>query len=112
MAEGQELGVRDKYTYVMDDGTTIKLTLDKTLGDAPGNGLTATTTADGAINKPLSFKPRVVFVQRTTATGRLIRKQIVCNSTSTLYTSKIETNVTIGGDAYQTTGRRGEVLSF
>lgn len=112
MAEGQELGVRDKYTYTMDDETKIKLVLDKTLGDTPGNGLTTTTTADGAINKPLKFKPRVVFLQRITTTGKIIRKQVVCNADSTLYKSKIETNVSLAGDSYQTTGRRGEQLTF
>jgi hypothetical protein len=112
MAEGQELGVRDKYTYTMDDGEKVRLVLDKTLGDAPGNGLSTSTTADGAGNKPLNFKPRIVFVQRTTASGRTIRKQIVCNADASLFTAKTVTNVTIGGDEYQTTGRRGETLSF
>jgi len=112
MAEGQELGVREKFTYVMDDGTVIKLVLDATLGSVAGNGLTPTVIEDGAINKPLNFTPRVVFCQRFGASGRPIRKEIVCNADSTLYTSKIESNVTIDGDSYVTTGRRGEKLSF
>jgi hypothetical protein len=112
VAEGQELGVRDKFTYTMDDGSKIKLVLDKTLGTVPGNGLTSTTTADNAGNKPLKFKPRVVYLQRKTTTGRLIRKNIVCSLTSTLYKSNVEQNVTIDGDSYQTTGRRGETLSL
>lgn len=112
MAEGQELGKRDKFTYIDDAGVKIKLILDETLGTAPGNGLTTTTTADNATNKPLKFKPRVVFVQRTAADGRIIRKEIVCNANSTLYKSNVEQNVTIDGSSYQTKGRRGEKLSL
>jgi hypothetical protein len=112
VAEGQELGVRDKYTYTMDDGEKVRLVLDKTLGDVADNGLTTSTTTDGAGNKPLNFTPRIVFIQRTTATGRTIRKQIVCNADSDLYTKKTVSEVTVNGDSYQTTGRRGEKLSF
>jgi hypothetical protein len=112
MAEGQELGVRDKYTYTMDDGSRVRLVLDKTLGDVEENGLVTSTTTDGAGNKPLNFKPRVVFVQRTTPGGRTIRKQIVCNADSPLYTAETVSNVDVGVEEYQTTGRRGETLSF
>lgn len=112
MAEGQRLGKKDKYTYTMDDGTVIKLKLDKTLGDIAGNGLSPTTTADNAINKPLNFKPRGVHWQFVNTDGSLSRKFIVCAVDSTLYTSPIEQNVTIDGDAGQTTGRRGEQISF
>lgn len=112
MAEGQRLGKRDKYTYTMDDGTVIKLVLDKTLGDISNNGLSPTTTADNAMNKPLKFKPRGVHWQFINTDGSLARKFIVCSADSELYTSTTELNLTIDGDAGQTTGRRGEQLSF
>jgi hypothetical protein len=112
MAEGQELGIRNKYSYTMDDGSKIKLLLDKTLGDVSGNGLTTLALTDNAGNKPLKFKPRVVFVQRRTPTNRIVRKSIVCSLTATLYKSNMEQNVTIDGDVYNTVGRRGETLTL
>lgn len=109
--DGQRLGERDKFTYTMDDGTAIKLVLDQTLGSLTECGLSATTTADAAINKPLKFKPRVVFWQAI-VDGKPVRKELVCSATSTAYTSKTEVNITIDGLVGQTTGRRGETLSF
>ena len=112
MPSGQTLGPKKKYKYDMDDGTSIRLKLDATLGDLPGTGLSEVTLTDDVQNKPTGFKPRVVFVQWIDADSNIRRKEIVCNAAGTLYASNVEQNVTIDGEAFQTTGRRGETYSF
>lgn len=107
-----EIGPRGKYKYIMDDGTVIKLRLDSTLGDIASCGLTPITTADNAGNKPTNFKPRVVFWTHTKADGSKMSKQLVCASDSAAFKSKDNFSITIDGLAGQTTGRRGEQISF
>jgi valyl-tRNA synthetase len=109
---GQRLGVKKKYKYTMDDGTSIRLRLDSTLGDLAGTGLSAVTTADDVQNKPTNFKPRVAYVQFIDTDGRISRKELVCNSDGALYKSNVEQNISIDGASFQTTGRRGEQYSF
>lgn len=106
------VGKRKKYKYVMDDNTVIKLRLDATLGDLAECGLSEVTTADNAGNKPTNFKPRVVFWQHVQEDGNVIRKELVCTQASTAFISKDNFNITIDGIAGQTTGRRGEQISF
>lgn len=106
------VGKRGKYKYTMDDGTIIKLRLDATLGDLAETGLEAVTTADNAGNKPTNFKPRVVFWQHVQADGTVIRKELVCSTTAAAFVSKDNFNITIDGIDGQTTGRRGEAISF
>jgi hypothetical protein len=115
------IGPKKKYKYTMDDGSVIKLRLDATYGDLTEAGLDELTTADDAGNKPLSFKPRVVFWQSDaeqddgsggTTTETVRRRQIVCASDSTLYTSVDQVNLVIDGVSGFTTGRRGEQISF
>jgi hypothetical protein len=113
------IGPKKKYKYTMDDGTVIKLRLDQTYGDLAACGLTPVTTADNAINKPSNFKPRVVFWQATAvpesdnepAVGS-VRRMLVCAPDSSAYTSVDNFSITIDGVAGQTTGRRGETISF
>lgn len=106
------VGARKKYKYTMDDGTVIKLRLDQTLGDLAACGLANLTTGDNAGNKPLSFKPRVVFWQYVGADGKISRKELVCAQTSPAFISVDNYTLTIDGLEGQTTGRRGEQISF
>lgn len=106
------VGPRAKYKYTMDDGTIIKLRLDKDLGDLAACGLSPVVTGDNASNKPTNFKPRVVHWQVILPDGKISRKQLVCSSTSDAYTSVDPFNISIDGIAGQTTGRRGEQISF
>lgn len=106
------VGPRAKYKYTMDDGTVIKLRLDKDLGDLAETGLVPVTTADNAINKPLSFQPRVVYWQYIDAAGKISRKALVCAVDAPAFISKDNFDITIDGLAGQTTGRRGEQISF
>lgn len=112
MPEGQFLGTRTTYNYLMDDGTTeVQLTLDTTIGGIAGTGLSPATNGDGSIPKPQRFEPRGVYWEGT-LNGSKKRKFIPCNRTSTLYAGNVSANVTIDGVVGQTTGRRGEKLSF
>lgn len=106
------VGARKKYKYTMDDGTIIKLRLDETLGDLASCGLTALATGDNAGNKPVNFKPRVVFWQYVAADGKISRKELVCAPTAPAFVSVDNFTLTIDGLQGQTTGRRGEQISF
>jgi len=117
-----QVGPRTKKKYIMDDGTTIKLKLDATYANLAACGLEDITTADNAINKPSNFKPRVVFwipnadiAATDTTPGRTreqLRRELVCASSSDAYTSVDNFTIEIDGIAGQTTGRRGEKVSF
>lgn len=105
----------------MDDGTIIKLRLDATYGDLAACGLDALTTADNAGNKPTNFKPRVVYWQSSPFTldadgnqieQTVVRREFVCDANSDAFTSPDQFSITVDGIAGQTTGRRGEVISF
>lgn len=111
MPEGQFSGARSKYKYEADDGTVVALLLDETLGDIEGNGLTKRASGDVTVNKPLNFKPRVVF-WKGILNSKEVRKEIVCNHNGTLYRSSSPVALTIDGVDGETTGRRGEKLSY
>ena len=110
MAEGQFSGVRKVYEYEADTGDKYLITLDATLGDLAGVGLTAATTATTATALPKRLTPRVVFWQGELG-GRTVRKSLVCDAASDLYTG-LSQAVTIDGVVGTTTGRRGEKLTF
>lgn len=108
-----QIGPKGKYKYTMDDGTVIKLRLDQTYGAIAECGLTAITTGDNALNKPSNFKPRVVYWQANDLQdGKPVRREFVCAIDSPAYTSVDNFSITVDGVAGQTTGRRGETISF
>ena len=109
--DGQRLGKKDRYTYTADDGQKFALKLDITLATAGAQGLASTTTADGTTNKPTNFTPRGVHWQAI-VDGAPVRKFLVCNADSALYTATTQTEVTVDGLVGRTTGRRGEKLTY
>lgn len=111
MPEGQFSGSRKVYEYTTDTDKVVLLQLDETLGSVTGCGLSAATTASEATPPPARFKPRIVYWQGVLS-GRIVRKQIVCEVDSTLYLSDKSVTVTIDGVVGVTTGRRGEKLSY
>lgn len=113
------VGPKKKYKYVMDDGTVIKLRLDQTYGDLAACGLTPVATTDNAINKPTNFKPRVVYWKSEPIPAAdnepavaSVTRTLVCSATSDAYKSVDNYTIEIDGISGQTTGRRGEQLSF
>lgn len=115
MPEGQFTGSRAKYEYTADDERIYILTLDETLGDIAGAGLTkvgAGGASAGAQSKPSRFEPRGVYWQATATGFEGRRKFLTCASDSALYTATAGQALTIDGVAGVTTGRRGEQLTY
>lgn len=104
---GNTLGVRRYYGYLADNGEAYKYLTDETLGTAMG-----ATLNDTVPDMPKRFKPRVVFVEATVA-GQVVRKEVIAPSTANAaYAANASTVVTIDGINFQTTGRRGEQVTF
>lgn len=101
------LGPRGRYVYTTDTGVDYTIETDVDLATAAG--LTAVGTTEPPL-KPSNIKPRVVFVQATLS-GAIRRKELIVNADSPLFTDSRQA-VTIDGTAGQTTGRRGERVSF
>lgn len=100
---GNKLGPKSYYLYTDDAGATYSILQDDDLAAAAGN-----TANDTNPPPPRRFKPRVAHVED--ATGA--RKAIVCGSDSSpLYGQNVSVAVTIDGDPWVTTGRRGERFS-
>lgn len=110
MPEGQFSGTRGTYVYTSDNAVDYNVTLDDTLGSVAGNGLVVATTANSGQEKPGRLIPRVVFWQGE-LDGRIVRKEIVCNASGTLY-GDTSSALTIDGVDGFITGRRGEKFTF
>lgn len=113
MPEGQYSGTRATYIYVSDSNASYLLTLDTTLGDIAGTGLTRATTGNstGSTPAPKRFQPRCVYWQGDLG-GKTKRKRIVCNRDGTLFATAAPATVNIDGVSGSTTGRRGEKFTF
>lgn len=104
---GNTLGQRGYFQYVDDNGSIYNILTDVDLGNA--GDLTEATT--GADQLPRRFRPRGVYCEATIG-GVIVRKFLVCSDTAAAYSTNSSTNVTIDGTVFQTTGRRGERVSF
>lgn len=105
---GNRLGTKSVYGYTTDAGVEINLLLDDDLV-LTNSGLVLN---DEGQPKPQRFKPRVVFAQAIVG-NRVVRKALVCGtSAAALYASSTPQDVTIDGQVFTTTGRRGETQSF
>lgn len=104
---GNTLGVRKYFRYTGDSGTDYSYLTDNDLGTAAG-----ATPDDSLPNFPRRFKPRIVYVE-TTISGVISRKALIVPTTdSTLYAPLTSQIITIEGQVFKTTGRRGEKASF
>lgn len=111
MPEGQYSGERGNYVYTSDDGSDYIISTDKTLGNIPGADLQLATAGSDAVSPPRRFRPRIVYWQGE-LNDRIVRKKIICDSTSSLYQNNKSVALTIDGVAGFTTGRRGEKFSY
>lgn len=104
---GNILGGRSYYQYEADDGTNYSLLIDDS------NAASMSMVADDSFPAPpRRFKPRVVFAEVQLA-NRVARKQLIApTGASAAYASNTTTAVTVDTVVYNTTGRRGETLSF
>lgn len=118
---GNRLGPRAKYVYESEKANTLyiietdtDLAIAKTgSGDDPPDlyDPASPPPAPAVISPaPKRFKPRVVFVQDPVSGAR---KELICfQADASLYASTAKQSVTIDGLAFDTTGRRGEKLTF
>ena len=100
---------RKYYVYESDGGLSYKLLLSVDNSTAAGTGLVLFGAQPGVQSPPKRFKPRGIYWQD--ANGK--RKFLVCGtSTAALYVKPGSSPVTIATIAGNTTGRRGEKLTF
>jgi hypothetical protein len=104
---GNILGGRSYYGYTDDGGNDYSILQDDTLANAMG-----ASPDDGNPQPPRRFKPRGVYVEAIIG-GRKKRKFLIApDATSAFYNSNVTQVFAIDGVNYDSTGRRGEALSF
>lgn len=103
---GQTLGTRSYYQYTNDAGTNYSVLLDDDIATAGG-----LTKDDSFPNKPNRFKMRGVYVEATVDNNK-VRKFIPTQTDGALYDTDTTSTVVIDTTTFDTTGRRGESLSF
>lgn len=104
---GNRLGIRGNFLYEDDLGNQFTVRTDVDLATAAG----LAAAVAGAPSLPKRFRPRGVYVQSTAAP--IARKFLVVGDvTSTLYAANGRQAVTIDGESFTTTGRKGEQASF
>lgn len=118
--DGNRQGPRERYVYLTDDLTVAYiLTTDQDLavaglgvaGAAPEVYDPANPPAGVTIcPAPRRFTPRCVFAQDPVSGAR--KNLIAFSATANLYSSSLSQSVTIDGLSFDTTGRKGEKLTF
>lgn len=103
---GNILGKRGVYVYTDDKGNSYTYRTDEEL--AASVGATKATAAGNSM--PKGFKPRGVHVELKTDQKQ--RKFIIVPVTTLAAWDNKSVNLTVAGKAAQTTGRRGESMSF
>lgn len=114
MGLGQFTGSRSTYVYQADGGKEYLLTLDDSLVIV-GSGLVQFDPEEpgNATPAPKRFKPRGVYWQGTATGFEGKRKFLICSDPAgALYGVNVRQPITVDGIAGETTGRRGEKLSF
>ena len=104
---GNIMGGRSYYGYTADSGVSYSILMDDSLAVATGCVLNDTFPAP-----PRRFKPRGVFVEKIVG-SRVKRKFLICPlASSDLYKLGVTQQFTIDTVVFDSTGRRGETLSF
>lgn len=105
---GNRLGPRGRFQYTSDTGDIYNITTDVDL--AAAGGLSVAVAGAGQA-PPRRFKPRGVYAQNSVG-GVLARRFVICDADAAFYSTTSPSNITIDGEVFSTTGRRGETLSF
>ena len=104
---GNILGGRSYYAYTDDAGNMYSILQDDTLANAVG-----AVMDDSNPGPPRRFRPRGVHVE-TTAGGRLKRKFLICPDVASGFYNSITTQAyDLNGLSFDSTGRRGESITF
>lgn len=104
---GNRLGARATFSYTSDTGTVYRLETDENLGLA--GGLEVADSGTGS-QPPTRFEPRGLWCKSDAAP--VVRRFVPCDVDFPAYASGVPTSITIDGEAFTTTGRVGEKLSF
>lgn len=104
---GNTLGPRSYYLYTDDAAAKYSILMDVDNASAVGNVLDDTNPPP-----PSRFRPRVVHVEGTVDDNKVRKSIPVGSPTAAIYKTNSTAAVTIDGVQFQTTGRRGERLSF
>lgn len=104
---GNILGRRSYYAYTSDTGNVYSVLTDDSLAAAVGLTADASNPAP-----PRRFQPRVLFVEFVSNAGLKRKSLIIGDTAQANYASNVTSNVTIDGVVYQSTGRKGESISF
>lgn len=104
---GNILGGRSYYQYTDDAGNNYSLLQDDTLANAMGS-----VPNDSFQNPPRRFEARGVFVEAN-VNGRIKRKFLIAPTVATgFYAANTTTTFNIDGVDYNSTGRKGEKVTF
>jgi hypothetical protein len=104
VAEGTTLGPRDYYKYTADDGNDYQVLADSSNAQAMGGVVVA-----NGVDLPRRCKPRGVFVQDDGGSRKFL---VAFTQAHPSYQSMQSTSVTIKGETWKTTGRKGETKVF
>lgn len=105
---GNRLGPRARVQYTSDTGDIYNITTDADLAAA---GQLPVAVAGAGQAPPRRFQPRGVYCQNVVG-GSLARRFVACDADAAFYATSSPSNITIDGEVFTTTGRRGETLSF
>lgn len=109
-------GKSAKVRYVTDSAKNIVIRVPQYILDGGKHGLQPTDGTEVA--KPDGFKPRVVFWEgflpavAPSTQQQKIRRSIPCNAGALLIASDARQSHTLDGVVGETTGRKGEKVSF
>lgn len=107
---GNRLGSRAAFDYETDDGESVLMVQDESVGEAVGNVKATTPQRATSVNSKY-LRGRYILVQSKTDPD--VKKKIVIGDpTNTLYASDSSSEVTINGVVFVTTGRVGEAVTF
>lgn len=122
MATGNRTGPKERYVYQTDVSSIVYILERDTDLAIAGLGAAAAApmvfdpenppAGKTVLTAPKRFTPRVVFVESTNDGAR--KDMIAFDPTANLYTSTQRTAIPDidGDDTFETTGRRGEQLTF
>ncbi len=108
---GNTLGPRPTYQYTTDSGRNIRFRQDEDLATAVGN----TASTSGPLQQlPINgayIAPRVVYAVQSSDDS--VRKTIVVGeANNSIFDTDNSQTITIDGEQFTTTGRRGERQQF
>lgn len=107
---GNRLGKRAAFDYETDDGESVLMVQDESVGLAIGN-IKATEAQRATSVNSKYLRGRYVLLQLK-SDPNVKKKVVVGDSTNAIFAADSTTDVTINGVVWATTGRVGEAVTF